>query len=35
MNNLKIVTQIEEVLADIGDPHCKMIEPDGVGDIIR
>ena len=27
MNNLKIVTQIEEVLADIGDPNCKMIEP--------
>ena len=26
-NNLKIVTQIEEVLADIGDPNCKMIEP--------
>ena len=27
MNNLKIVTQIEEILADIGDPNCKMIEP--------
>ena len=32
MNNLKIVTQIEEVLADIGDPNCKMIEPDVVGE---
>ena len=31
MNNLKIVTQIEEVLADIGDPNCKMIEPYVVG----
>ena len=30
-NNLKIVTQIEEVLADIGDPNCKMIEPYVVG----
>ena len=26
-NNLKLVSQIEEVLADIGDPNCKMIEP--------
>ena len=32
MNNLKIVTQIEEVLADIGDPNCKMIEPYVVGE---
>ena len=32
MNNLKIVTQIEEVLADIGDPNCKMIEPYHVGE---
>ena len=32
MNNLKIVTQIEEVLADIGDPNCKMIEPMVVGE---
>ena len=31
-NNLKIVTQIEEVLADIGDPNCKMIEPYVVGE---
>ena len=31
INNLKIVTQIEEVLADIGDPNCKMIEPYVVG----
>ena len=30
--NLKIVTQIEEVLADIGDPNCKMIEPYVVGE---
>ena len=28
MNNLKLVTQIEEVAPiDIGDPNCKMIEP--------
>ena len=28
MNNLKLVTQIEEVVpVDIGDPNCKMIEP--------
>ena len=32
MNNLKIVTQIEEVLAHIGDPNCKMIEPYVVGE---
>ena len=32
MNSLKIVTQIEEVLADIGDPNCKMIEPYVVGE---
>ena len=32
MNNLKIVTQIEEVLADIGYPNCKMIEPYVVGE---
>ena len=32
MNNLKIVTQIEEVLAAIGDPNCKMIEPYVVGE---
>ena len=32
MNNLKIVTQIEEVLADIGAPYCKMIEPYVVGE---
>ena len=32
MNNLKIVTQIEEVMADIGDPNCKMIEPYLVGE---
>ena len=31
-NNLKIVTQIEEVLADIGDPNCKMIEPYLIGE---
>ena len=28
MNNLKLVTQIEELApVDIGDPNCKMIEP--------
>ena len=32
MNNLKVVTQIEEVLADIGDPNCKMIEPYLIGE---
>ena len=32
MNNLKIVTQIEEVLAYIGDPNCKMIEPYVIGE---
>ena len=33
MNNLKLVTQIEEVApVDIGDPNCKMIEPYVVGD---
>ena len=32
MNNLKIVTQIEEILADIGDPNCKMIEPYLIGE---
>ena len=33
MNNLKLVTQIEEVApVDIGDPNCKMIEPYVLGD---
>ena len=32
INNLKIVTQIEEILADIGDPNCKMIEPYVLGE---
>jgi len=33
MNNLKLVTQIEEVApVDIGDPNCKMIEPYVVGE---
>ena len=33
MNNLKLVTQIEEVAPiDIGDPNCKMIEPYVVGE---
>ena len=33
MNNLKLVTQIEEVApVDIGDPNCKMIEPYDVGE---
>ena len=32
-NNLKIVTQIEEVApVDIGDPNCKMIEPYLIGE---
>ena len=33
MNNLKLVTQIEEVApVDIGDPNCKMIEPYLIGE---
>ena len=33
MNNLKLVTQIEEVApVDIGDPNCKIIEPYVVGE---
>ena len=33
MNNLKLVTQIEEVAPiDIGDPNCKMIEPYLIGE---
>ena len=33
MNNLKLVTQIEEVApVDIGDPNCKMVEPYVVGE---
>ena len=32
MNNLKLLTQIEEVApVDIGDPNCKMIEPYLIG----
>ena len=32
-NNLKLVTQIEEVApVDIGDPNCKMIEPYVIGE---
>ena len=32
-NNLKLVTQIEEVApVDIGDPNCKMIEPYLIGE---
>ena len=27
MNNLKLVSQIDEVLADIGQPDCKLINP--------
>jgi len=27
MNNLILVTQIEEVGADIGEPDCKLIKP--------
>ena len=26
-NNLKLVSQIDEVLADIGQPDCKLINP--------
>ena len=26
-NNLRLVSQIEEVLADIGQPDCKLINP--------
>ena len=27
MNNLMLITQIEEVGADIGEPDCKLINP--------
>jgi hypothetical protein len=27
MNNLKLISQIEEVGADIGEPDCKLINP--------
>lgn len=27
LNNLILITQIEEVGADIGEPDCKLIEP--------
>ena len=30
--NLMLLTQIEEVLADIGSPDCKLIEPFVVGE---
>ena len=26
-NNLKLISQIDEVLADIGQPDCKLINP--------
>ena len=32
-NNLKLVSQIEEVAAmDLGDPNCKLIEPFVLGE---
>ena len=27
VNNLRLVTQIEEVTADLGEPDCKLTEP--------
>jgi hypothetical protein len=27
MNNLKLISQIEEVGADIGEPDCKLVKP--------
>jgi hypothetical protein len=27
MNNQKLISQIEEVGADIGEPDCKLVEP--------
>ena len=27
MNNLILITQIEEVGADIGEPDCKLLKP--------
>ena len=27
MNNQKLLTQIEEVSGELGDPDCKLIEP--------
>ena len=33
MNNLKLITQIEEVAASVpGEPDCKMIEPYLIGE---
>ena len=33
MNNLKLITQIEEVAASVpGEPDCKMIEPYVLGE---
>ena len=32
MNQQRLVSQIEEIGADIGQPHCKLTEPFIVGD---
>ena len=32
MNNQKLLTQIEEVSGELGDPDCKLIEPFLLGD---
>ena len=32
LNNLRLVTQIEEVTADLGEPDCKLTEPFVIND---
>ena len=32
VNNLRMVTQIEEVTADLGEPDCKLTEPFVIND---
>ena len=32
LNNLRMVTQIEEVTADLGEPDCKLTEPFVIND---
>ena len=31
INDQKLVTQIEEVLAELGDPNCRLVNPYQVG----
>jgi hypothetical protein len=32
MNNTSLISKVEEVLADIGQPDCKLIKPYIIGD---